>query len=187
MTCIVGMEHNGFVFMGGDRAASSPTNIIVSRAPKIVTKLTKPYRRHSEKLILGFAGAFLMGNMIQYKFSPPPIKTGMTPDEYVHTCFVDDLRKQATDNFYNPEEDPVWILVGVKDKLYTIQEDFSILHNNSGYGSIGTGSEYALGALHVLTTHQVVDPQATIKIVLETATLFSPSVCAPFDFLSTES
>ncbi len=110
----------------------------------------------------------------------------MSTDEYVHTVFVDEIKRIAIENGYDPITDPACLLVGFKDKLFTLQEDFSIIENLCGYAAIGGGGDYALGALHILTSAPIDNPKDILEKSLETSTLFSPSVCAPFDFLTTK-
>lgn len=184
MTCIVGLEHNGQVYLCGDRAASSIDHITVNKAPKVYKKFTK---KKQVPVLIGWAGAFLFGNVLQYKFTPPDIRTGMTPDEYVYHLLIKDLRKSMETNHYQPQEDPGFTIIGVDGKLFTLQEDFSMLHNDVCYNAIGSGSTYAMGAMHALWNGGVgIDPESFLTRAIEAAAAFSTTVRGPFDFISSE-
>lgn len=184
MTCIVGLEYNKEVYLCGDRAASTIEVITVNRAPKVYKKYTKKKR---VPVVIGWAGAFLFGNVLQYKYVPPDIKPGMTPDEYMYHLLVKDLRKCMVDNHYNPEDDPGYAMVGVGGKLFMLQEDFSVLHNEIGYAAIGGGSSFAMGAMKALWKDDgSLDPKEFLTKAIDSSATFSPTVRGPFDFISTE-
>lgn len=182
MTCIVGLEYEGQVFLCGDRAASSIDHISINRAPKVYKKFSK---KKNTPVLIGWAGAFLFGNVLQYKYVPPDIRQGMTPDEYVYHLLIKDLRKCMETNHYQPQDDPGFAMIGVEGKLFTLQEDFSMLHNQVNYNAIGSGSPYAMGAMHAMWNEGVnVNPIVFLSKAVEAAAAFSTTVRGPFDFIS---
>lgn len=183
MTCIVGVEYNNEVFLCGDRAASTIDVITVNRAPKVYKKFTK---KKQTPVVIGWAGAFLFGNVLQYKYIPPDIKPGMTPDEYVYHALIKDLRKCMTDNHYQPADDPGYTMIGVNGRLFTLQEDFSMLHNEIGYGAIGSGAMIAMGAMQVMWNGGQIEPKSFLIKAAEASAAFSTTVRGPFDIVSTE-
>ena len=62
MTCIVGVVDNGKVYMGGDSAGVGGLCIETRKQPKVF--------RNGDFLI-GYTDSFRMGQLLQYKMSPP--------------------------------------------------------------------------------------------------------------------
>ena len=57
MTCIVGLEHDGKVYMGGDSAAVGGMDVYPSRIPKVF---------QAGRYLIGYTTSFRMGQLLQY-------------------------------------------------------------------------------------------------------------------------
>ena len=68
-------------------------------------------------------------------------------------------------------------LVGYRGVLYCIHKDFQVGQLSEGLESIGSGSDFALGAMKALKD---VAPVQRIKRALGIAAHFNMGVCAPF-------
>ena len=62
MTCIVGLSHQGKVFMGGDAAAADDNIVSARKEPKVFIK---------NGYLIGYSGSFRFGKVVQYSFNPP--------------------------------------------------------------------------------------------------------------------
>ena len=64
MTCVIGIVDNGKVWMGGDSAAidSEEETITLRKDPKVF---------RNEDFLIGFAGTYRLGQLIQYMFNCP--------------------------------------------------------------------------------------------------------------------
>lgn len=175
MTCIVGIEYNNKVYMGGDRCSSNATIKMIYSSPKIFIK---------DKFLFGFAGSFRFSNILQHNVKFHKQKEKQSDQEYLYTI-SDVIRETLKDHEIETTEElnSNVALIGYKGKLYELQTDFAIIHNMHNYNAIGTGSEIALGSL--FTTDQILksDPEERINIALKAATTFCVGVSGPFDQL----
>jgi hypothetical protein len=81
-------------------------------------------------------------------------------------------------------------LIGVKNQLWELQDDFSVLRSVRGYGACGSGYEYAMGSMMTGVAHSPIntglnghgyrttgqDPIQILKLAIKVAGTFSPSV-----------
>ena len=173
MTCIVGIEHEGAVYMGGDSAASSGWDIRTETGPKVFIV---------GEFIIGYTSSFRMGQLLQYQLSVKP-REQMSDRAYMITVFAEAVRTLLKEHGYarvdNNEETGGIFLVGYHGHLYRVQDDFAVLQSADGFDAVGCGMSYALGALRVLDK---ADPQDVLTKALETAEYFSNGVRGPFHF-----
>lgn len=69
-------------------------------------------------------------------------------------------------------------LVAYNGKLYTIQEDYSVVRSHYGYAAIGAGQYLALGALAALD--EALPPRERLERALKAAARHATTVCRPF-------
>ncbi len=186
MTCIVGMEHKGVVYLGGDSAATSGWDTRIQAAPKVF-KLGE--------FVMGYTTSFRMGQLLQYEFAPP--ENDCDDDmAYMVTRFVPALRECLKGGGFtkiqDSREDGGTFLVGYRGALYEVTDEFSVLRSQDGYEAVGCGARYALAAMWVRMRHaeqvqgKPVHPTVTLQLALETAAYFSNGVVSPFSFAQTE-
>jgi hypothetical protein len=72
-------------------------------------------------------------------------------------------------------------LVGVRGRLFEIDDDYHAREMLEQYDAVGSGVSVALGSLYS-TTGQ--DPETRIRVALEAAEQFVTSVRAPFHILT---
>lgn len=174
MTCIVGLEDKGLVYIGGDSAGISGLSITVRADEKVFT--TGPF-------IMGFTTSFRMGQLLRYKFDPPNQANGVDDMRYMVTTFIDAVRKCFFDNGFGSKEDNQGgtFLVGYKGSLYSIQSDFQVAKPTTGYAAVGCGTDLALGAMFANSKLKPVD---RVKNALSAASAFNAGVSPPFTILS---
>lgn len=167
MTTIIGVEHKGKVFMGADSQGTVGWSRIMITAPKII---------RFPALLIGVAGDLRTLNLLQYHFSPPDPHIDMTDDEYIIVRLVTDIRECLKKNGWlkieNSKEsgDYNTFLIGYHGKLYRIGSDFDVLRSQASICSVGSGSEYALGAMYALRAHHKgVFSESQIKSHIQTA------------------
>ena len=154
MTCVVGIEHETGVYIGGDSAGIAGWQLTVRADPKVF---------QVGEFLYGIAGSFRMGNLLRYAFAPPPPpKKRKHLHAYMATDFVDALRAVVEAGGYREKKNEVEslhnasVLIAVRGRLFDLDNDFQIGMPASGYTAIGCGSEVALGSLY--TTQ---DPEHT--------------------------
>jgi ATP-dependent protease HslVU (ClpYQ) peptidase subunit len=176
MTCIAALKANGKVYMAGERGASTDNTIMHITKPKI--KAVGPY-------IIGFAGS-MDGQKLQHAFHPPKPHPDEDLDEFMHTKFLRYLKDFYDDWWIETSKDSeLTLLIAIKDKLYEHNaEDMSLNEFSSGFVSIGSGSDFAMGYLFGAAASKVA-PEKIIEGSIKAAIKFSPTCSGTIDILST--
>jgi len=130
-----------------------------------------------------------MGQLLNYKFTPPPIAEDQDVFAYMATSFVESVRQCLKDGGYtivqNNEETGGSFLVGYRGRLFHIESDFQVSEVLDSYDATGCGMEYALGSLHTTAESDDEYPADRLTAALDAASYFSPFVSAPYVILST--
>lgn len=172
-TCIVGLECNKGVYLGGDSAGVSGSDISVRVDPKVFK---------NGPFIMGFTTSFRMGQLLMFKFEPPDHDSEKGDYEFMVTDFIDAVKKCFDDNDFGNKDSNEYgaFLVGYKGRLYIIYEDLQVGINEIGYASVGCGEGYALGSL--FSTSKFL-PRKRVEMALNAASEFSSGVSPPFNIL----
>lgn len=177
MTCIVGLEHDGHVYMGGDSASASGWD--VNR-----TRLNKVFK--IGEIIIGYTSSFRMGQLLQYGLKLDKQTCG-DDLEYMATTFIDAVRECLGEGGYkkvdNNRESGGIFLVGYRGIVYSVYSDFQVNSSSDGYTSCGAGESFALGSLFETI---YCEPEERIERALVTAAHFSGGVCSPFIVISSK-
>jgi ATP-dependent protease HslVU (ClpYQ) peptidase subunit len=172
MTCIVGIGHQGRVYIGGDSAGVAGLSITVRADEKVFT--VGPYA-------MGFTTSFRMGQLLRYRLEPPDPGKTKDLDGFMVTNFVDAVRECMSDGGWltrnDGQEEGGTFLVGIRGTLYSIESDFQIGRPSDDYAAVGCGDDLALGALHATRGQS---PRERIKTALRAAAHHSAGVTAPF-------
>jgi hypothetical protein len=202
MTCIVGLESGGNVYIGADSAATSGLALCV-RAD------TKVFR--NGPFLIGFTTSFRMGQLLQFKLHPPDHPAGMSTFEFLVTLFVDRVRScLRTGGFAKRKEEQEFagsFLLGYRGSLYSLDSDYQVARAADGICAVGCGAHIALGALHALnyiaplnpnfpdqggvtfppaveTASSTITPQKRLEVALDAAQRWNSAVRSPFVILS---
>lgn len=173
MTCIIGLEHEGSVYIGGDSAGvDNANNISTVSEPKVF---------QVEKFLIGYTSSFRMGQLLQYGLVVDPQRPETKDLDYLVSAVVPILRVVLKDGGYVKVEHNVEtsgsFLIGYRGLLYHIQNDFSVLRHRNGLDAVGCGAAYAIGALAALDKEE---PKKRTLKALEIAGHFSTGVCGPY-------
>lgn len=173
MTCIVGLEHNGRVYIGGDSAGVSDYDLTVRADEKVF---------RSGPFVMGFCGSFRMGQLLRYRLEAPKLpKDPDDLDRWMVCEFVDAVREclAAGDHLKKKagHESEGEFLVGVRGRLFTVQADFQVARSSHTYDAVGCGANLALGSLF---TSEGVSPRKRVQVALYAAEQFSAGVRGPF-------
>jgi len=179
MTCIVGLKHNGIIYMGGDSAGVDDNYGLVIRNDQKVFK--------KDGFIFGFTSSFRIKQLLRYCFISPPHHPSRDVYEYMVGDFVNAIRICLKDGGFatkkDEEEKGGQFLVGYRGRLFNIESNYQVGESVFDFDSCGCGYTYALGALHVLTWTKIKEPKAVVKKALETAQQFSAGVREPFHII----
>jgi ATP-dependent protease HslVU (ClpYQ) peptidase subunit len=172
MTCIVGIVDAGTVYMGGDSAGSNGYDLRLRKDRKVFV---------NNGFVIGFTSSFRMGQILNYGFTPPPMKAGQDLMAYMVTDFVNAVRDVLKNGGYarktNEEEQGGVFLVGYQGRLFKIESDYQVGEIFDGFDACGCGEAYAMGAL---AANGDLLPLERIKQALEIASRYSAGVSAPF-------
>ncbi len=173
MTCIIGLVHDGKVYMGGDSCYSCGNIKGTLKSPKIFKY---------KNMLLGTAGSLRFMQSLKYDFAPP-IDSSLDVIEYIVSEFIPDLREVLRKAGIMEEKDKIEttdsrILVGYRGRLFIISSNFAIIEDSNEYLAIGGADEVALGSLY--TTRGMSVPEFRIQEALRAAAHFNPYVSEPF-------
>lgn len=175
MTCIVGVAHEGQVWIGGDSAGVAGYDITVRADAKVFR--VGPY-------VLGFTDSFRMGQLLRYTLDvPAPPDRDL--DRFMCTTFVDAVRDCLGNGGWakGTVEQEVGgnFLVGARGRLFEVCSDYQVGLMRDDYTAIGCGAPYAIGSLHMSGRNwQGIAPRPRVRLALEAAAHHSTGVCGPF-------
>ncbi len=175
MTCIVGLEQGGVVYMAGDSAGVSGNDITPRDDPKVFRKGTFLY---------GYAGSFRLGQLLRYKFDAPAHDEHLTDHAYLATDYVDTLRSLLDRNGLLRKREEVssmegLFLLGYRRHLYSVLGDFQVGQAIDDFDAIGSGFPYAVGAMAATETAGL-HPIERVTRALAAASRYSTGVRGPF-------
>lgn len=180
MTCIVGVEYDGGVLIGGDSAATAGWRQTTRADEKVFTN--GPY-------VIGLTGSPRAAQLLRYRLNVGAPDT-WDVDRFIATTFVDAVRNTLKVGGYaettnvTKEELASAFLVGIQGRLYAIYGDYQFSRSTAGHQAVGCGDEIALGSLH--TTAQLgMDPRTRAEYALEAAAAISAGCGGPFTIIDT--
>jgi ATP-dependent protease HslVU (ClpYQ) peptidase subunit len=172
MTAIVGFvdPETGDVLMGGDSSAVNRSmDMFVVKSPKVFV---------NGEFLIGYAGEFRWGQLFRYVKLPKCRTTDI--EQFMAINFANTLRGAARELGCLQEDHGQEIggtcLVGLRGRLFMVQETFEAIEAVDGMLSIGVGSSYALGALKASDK----PAQERVEQALEVSAHFCGGVRAPF-------
>jgi ATP-dependent protease HslVU (ClpYQ) peptidase subunit len=151
MTTIAAVQGSSWAVIGADSQVSEDNKKY--RLPSEFGKLV-----HTGAYIIGVAGDLRAVNILTHNFRPPnPGKnTGELLDKFMTLRFIPKLKSCFDANFYGKDNEHGSILVVVvKGVVYEVGSDYDCIRDTRGLYSIGSGSPFALGALHALEGSKV--------------------------------
>jgi len=179
MTCIVGIEKAGRVYLGGDRAGCNRWTCVDAGVCKVFK---------NGPIIAGYSGSFRFGQLLQHAFKVPDQPSDMEVMHYLCVDFIDALRsvlkaKGLSEIDNNVEAISGSALIGYRGGLYELDADFQIRPRQ--IASIGSGYVAALGVLyHLMSVSSEMRPKRVLEYSLVTAAALTGTVSGPFDFVS---
>jgi ATP-dependent protease HslVU (ClpYQ) peptidase subunit len=194
MTTIVGIQGDEYAVICTDSRVSSFDES--GMAYQITTLGTGTSKVASNgKYLLGAAGDVRAINLLHHVFTPPAptfSESGPKLDHFITQKFIPVLRNCFENHGYampdNDTKDHIaehssQIVVVINGTIYIIDGDYSWTSDKTGIYAIGSGSSYALGALHALTNGKempLAKAKTSINKALSVASKFDPYTGAPF-------
>lgn len=179
MTGIVGMVADGAVWLAGDRAAVTDSHYFAT--------VTEPKVFRNGDYVMGFTSSFRMGQILQYRLTPPePPSDPAELHRFMTTTFADAVRAALKDAGWlkveHHREASGCYLVGVRGRLFAADDDFNFLSREDGFDACGSGVSVALGALFA-TALAGLEPADRLRRALAAAQRYTATVREPFDVI----
>lgn len=179
MTCIAAVVKDGVVYMGGDTGGVDTDGGTIALFKDKKVFIRKGY-------LIGYAGSYTFGKLLQHVFDLPDIPPGLVSsdsiEKFVNGVLMPSLRKQSKSMDLSTEELDFECLFGIKGHLYLVSNDWVALEPDSGFLSVGSGQQVAIGSLY--TTQTWKDPVKRINAALTASEEYCTSVLGPFTILS---
>lgn len=179
MTCIIGLKHNKKIYIGGDSCTTAGYETRAQPQKKV-------FRIGGADILVGYCGSIRLAQIMQYVLTPPKITSPI--EKYLVCDFVPALRETLSEHGWLNRENSTdrlnenaRFIIGVEKQIFCIYEDFQVHSVKDNILTIGSGSEYALGAMFALSG---VPPKKRILAALSIAGQLTTSVCAPYYVLS---
>lgn len=194
MTTIIGIQGDGFALICSDSQVSDVADD--GYATQVVTlKDSSSKVAANGRYLLGAAGDVRAINILHHAFVPPPAPhnlRGRKLDQFFTTKFIPSLRECFESQGYAvPDKDDKnhiaehssSVIVAINNVIYTVEGDYSWYSDVSGVYGIGTGAQYAIGALHALQTKTKLSLATAKKHAMKAlaaAAKFDPYTGAPY-------
>lgn len=187
MTCIIGLvdTFKKCVWIGGDSLGSNFYTKAVERTPKIFQH--EVFRN----VVMGGTTSFRHLDLLRYSKDLFPevdwYKNTLVDHKYMVTVFIPNVIKIFKEGVISEDEENRGgnFIVGVKDRLFEIQQDYSVLEPEDGFCAVGSGEDIALGSL-ITSGDRPGSPSERITLALKAAEKVSCGVQRPFRILNTE-
>ena len=168
MTCIVGVVNKNKIYMGGDSCGSNHSSWQTVGNPKVFAV---------QDFLIGCTSSFRMIDLLTHNLSVRRSHPDDSDDKFMRTTFIEGDRSCLKEGGYGKDDEGGNFLVGYYNKLYEVQNDFSILNCPEWGSSVGSGQGPARGSLW--TTRKEKDPKKRVMTALEAAEAVVPSVRGP--------
>ena len=161
MTTIIGVEFTNRCVVLGDSRIVGDSKIYSH--PDMVKVIT------NGNYVVGVAGDVRALQVVLHTWKPPAFLAKDKNDlfKFMVNKVAPSLKQLLTDtgllDSKSPDKDfEINIIVGLNGQLFEIDSDFSVSRNSDGYYAIGTGGDFALGALYAgVTPEQAAEIAAT--------------------------
>lgn len=161
MTTIIGVEYGNRCVVLGDSRIVGDSKIYSH--PDMVKVIT------NGNYLVGVAGDVRALQVVLHTWKPPAFlaKDRTNVFQFMVNKVAPSLKQLLTDvgllDSKSPDKDfEINIIVGLNGSLFEIDSDFAVSRNSDGYYAIGTGGDFALGALYAgVTPEQAADIAAT--------------------------
>lgn len=188
MTCIAAVLKDNKIYMGCDSFVGDyySHTLLPPTEHKMFTLDVKVVGGPAEKMIFGFAGALRPCQLIKHNLKAPLIDADddLTEMQYLINKFIPAVKAihRWNGNLLNKdgvESSESLFLLGWRNKLYYIGDDYCVLPGSTSYLALGSGQDVAYGSLKT-TENTLYTPEERIKLALTAASQNTNYVREPF-------
>jgi len=192
VTVIVALKANDKIYMGCDSSFLDLNSLNITK--RVQSKLII-----KDEMVVGITtNGCRIFQIIQFKLKLPSTRKIKTEDltEYmvVHFCaklksilHKEDILQEDTDRKNSdPSISPAGFLIGIRNKLYEITEDFDVAEISMPFMSIGGAGNFTIGSLEATTGLLTqLSPEDHLIYALKVADKYNAGVCSPFQLVNT--
>lgn len=173
MTCIVGIKHASYVYIGGDSRAVAGLSVANRKDKKVFI---------SHDIAYGFTSSYRMGQILQYH-TEEIVNNDLQqkdPFGFVVSCLIPHYREILKNHGYANIKENTEIggtfLIAFDYSLFEICPDFQVAEVRENFVSVGCGANLALGSLDTTEGWITNNPRLRIRRAIKTAAKFSVGV-----------
>lgn len=186
MTVIIGIKHEGDVWLGADSFMGNSEYLYHVKDPKI-------FRAHVPNggpMLVGASGGSRAGFLVRSMLLPEHLE-GVDTHTYIAEFFVNALRERYEKAGYletenGSEKNEAILMVGYQGCLFCIWYNFQVDEYAEDYAAIGAGMDVALGALWMINQCSEAPPLVKLRAVLDACEHHNPWVRRPFVIMKVE-
>lgn len=173
MTCVIGLEADGVVWLGGDSAVTAGNLRSICREPKVVV---------ASGIAIGIAGNGRETDLALSWKPPTPPKDHIR--RWLIRKFVPALWAEFADANIKRKEVELELLVGIGGELFAIDERGGVASNADGYEAIGVpeGAAAARGNLRATGDRP---PEERLAMALDAAREACWLIAEPYRYVNT--
>jgi ATP-dependent protease HslVU (ClpYQ) peptidase subunit len=178
MTTIAAIQGDSWAVIGADSQVTEENKKY--QLPERFSKLVEVGAYY-----IGIAGDLRAVNVLKHNFRPPAPKrmTVEQLDKFMVSRFVPKLKSCFDVNFYGKDsEHGSSLMVAVHGIVYEVGSDYDCIRDDRGLYSIGSGSQFALGALSALdstTARTLGAAKEMVSSALSAAALYDSGTSKP--------
>ena len=183
MTCIVGIEHGGRVWIGGDSIAVDDSQ------DSVILDSSKVFPLMDGEMLVGHSGG--LRDLQALKYGLGDLMSPIEGREEAWLCVTfanavrEAFRRFGALSIENGVEKTGSFLIGLRGKVYLFEDSCGLVRDVKGYAALGCGAKYALGALSVLSAFKLeLSPRRIVELALGAAVEHNAWVKGPFTILS---
>ena len=184
MTCIIGIQKNKNVWLGGDSAgtAGDMSQMIIADKKVFVRG----------EFAFGVCGLPKVMDALNHEMILPKQSS---PDDrqFMGSTFIQTVKEtlkkagcvKKGDGMFGPTDEHFEgaFLIGYRGKLYRMESNFQIITSAYGFDAVGSGADIALGHLHSTQASLLHSPKRRILKALEASSINNAAVRPPFSIV----
>lgn len=185
MTCIIGIEREGTVWLGADSLGVAG-HCKATRKDRKVVPITNP--AEGWHMAAGVCGSYRLRDVLRWELSLEAPRVGSSIERWVRRDFISALRTATRDGGCLTLKDSVEVLPGnflvathssdAGGQLYMVDYDLQVGNVEPWGHSVGSGCDVAHGVLY---SHRAAeDPERVLLEALRAAEALITSVRGPF-------
>jgi len=168
------------VWLCGDSIGCSENNKTTRADMKIFYK---------DGYVVGFTSSYRFGQIIRHYVKLPAIPKKTRNHNHI-IKIIELISEKLHDNHWGQElNNHRWggqLIIGWPGNLYSIDTDFQYSQSVDPFLCVGSGSNYALGALSSLSSNTILKPEGLLLQAARTSSKFCATVGPPYHIINTD-